>query len=399
MIDVILAAAELRQEPDLIAGASAAGVRVVRRCVDAVDLLAAAAVDTVVAVVVSAGLSRLSADVVGRLGPTRQVIGLAEDPLDSTALDGYGVRTVVPIAAVADETWRSIRTALAGSARAADEYGVWTTGVWSDDGAPAQRADVAGQVIIVWGPIGSPGRTTLAMGLSEAIAESGRRVCLVDADTYAPSIALTLGIAEDSGGLLGACRLAENGLLDESSVVAATRRIRGSWHVLAGIPAAKRWQELSPSALGRVWDCVRGAFGVTVIDIGFCIEDDPSPAAWVRRRNCAAVSALAAADHVVVVADASAMGAARLISAWPALTDATSLPTTIVRNRSDGRRSSAAWDDALRRFGVAASVRAVPADAKSLDFCWSRGRSLGERARRSPLRRSLNGLAAEVVSG
>ena len=45
MMDVLLAAPDLVQEPDLVVRAPAHGIRVLRRCVDAVDLLAAAAAD------------------------------------------------------------------------------------------------------------------------------------------------------------------------------------------------------------------------------------------------------------------------------------------------------------------------------------------------------------------
>ena len=406
MIDVILAVPQLRQEPDLVTSASGCGIRVLRRCVDAVDLLAAAAIDPDVLVVVSAGLPRLSSDVMSRLGARRRVVGLAVDPLDATALDGLGVRIVVPVDPNAAGTWRAVRDALlgVGSTGASNEQaasGVWTTGVWASAVAPDAQVPSTpgsdGTVLAVWGPMGAPGRTTVAIGIAEAIAATGRRVCLVDADTYAPSVGLVLGIADDSGGLVRACRQADNGLLDSTSIIGATRRVRGPWHVLTGVPRAERWSDLSPSALDRVWHSARGAFDVTVVDIGFCIEDDDSPAAWARRRNAAAVTALAQSDHLLAVADASALGAARLVAAWPALpTSASSV--TIVCNRASRRRPSG-WDEALSEFGVHARVHVLPSDVKSLDACWSRGRSLGEGARRSPLRKSLNALARELVSG
>ncbi|HAN70940.1 MAG TPA: hypothetical protein DCQ36_05050, partial [Actinobacteria bacterium] len=52
----------------------------------------------------------------------------------------------------------------------------------------------SGRLVAVWGPMGAPGRTTIAVGIAEALAERGARVCLIDADTYAPSVALALGL-------------------------------------------------------------------------------------------------------------------------------------------------------------------------------------------------------------
>lgn len=401
MIDLILAAPDLRHEPALVSSAAANGIRLLRRCVDAVDLLAAASVDTSVALVVSAGLPRLSADVVVRLGSTRCIVGLASDPLDAAMLDGLGIPHVLSVDESADGMWRAIRDAL--SARLTDETtvalsGVWTTGVWTEpDESPTVSAD--GLVIAVWGPMGAPGRTTVATALSEALAVGGRRVCLVDADTYAPSIGLALGMLDEFGGLVRACRQAENGMLDGASVTSVSRRVSGSWNVLTGVPRADRWPELTPSALDRVWQSLRAAFDVTVVDIGFCIEDDDSPAAWARRRNAAAVSALATADHALAVACATSAGAARLVAAWPEFSAAAvTAPVTVVRNRV-GRRQASGWTDALLEFGVSARVHAIPSDTKSVDACWSRGRSLGEGARRSPMRRSINGLARDLMSG
>lgn len=409
MIDVLLAVPDLRQEPELVTSASGCGMRVLRRCVDAVDLLAAAAIDVNVLVVVSAGLPRLSADVLGRLGTARRIVGLAGDPLDATALDGLGVRLVVPVGASAAATWQSARAVVLGVAPGdrigpISPSGVWRTGVWAApagrDGPAPDEPATEGRLIAVWGPMGSPGRTTVAIGLAEAAAASGHRACLVDADTYAPSVGLALGMVEDGGGIVRACRQADNGLLDPTSIIAATRRVRGPWHVLTGLTRSDQWAELSPAALDRVWQSARAAFDVTVVDVGFCIEDDDSPAAWGRRRNAAAVTALANADRLVAVADASSLGAARLVAAWPTIAAVTAdSPVTIVRNRSGRRHQPSGWDEALTEFGVHAPVHALPADAKSLDACWSRGRSLGEGARRSPLRRSLNGLATELMSG
>lgn len=400
MIDLILAAPDLRDEPALVSSAPGNGVHLLRRCVDAVDLLAAAAVDASVAVVVSAGLPRLSADVVSRLGPSRRLVGLAADPLEASMLDGLGVSTVLAVQDDADTLWRAIRSAVDGAPGVTPvaASGVFPTGLWGESEEPADEG-ASGVVIPVWGPMGAPGRTTVAVALSEALADAGRRVCLVDADTYAPSIGLALGMVDELGGLLRACRQADNGMLDVVTVMPMTRRIRGDWHVLTGIPRSARWSELTPPALDRVWQSLRTAFDVVVVDVGFCLEDDDSSAAWARRRNAATLSALAASDHALAVASATSAGAARLVAAWPEFSSAVlASSVTVVRNRVE-RGATPGWTEAVLEVGVTARVHAVPSDAKAVDACWSRGRSLAEGARRSRMRRSISGLARQVVSG
>ncbi len=394
MIDVLLAVPDLPQEQELVTEATARGLRIVRRCVDSVDLLAAAAAAPLAVAVVSAGLPRLSGDAAARITAGREgrLVGLADDEVSLERLRGLGIRTVArcgPSAAATATLLAGLMTGAVENPRR-DEEGVWPTGCWPGGGAPSG----GGRVIAVWGPMGAPGRTTVAIGIAEALAEEGRSVCLVDADTYAPGIALALGVVEEAGGLTAACRQADHGSLTPSSLLSCARRVRGTWHVLVGLPRPERWTDLRATALERVWDTCRESFDVTVIDVGFCLEDDDGPGAWARRRNAGALTAMAAADHVIAVADGGPEGAARLITAWPLVRVwHDPRPLTIVRNRArgDGR----AWSAALKAIGVSAPIRSVPSDPKALAGCWARGRSLGEGARRSRIRRALGVVAAE----
>ena len=405
MIPLLLAVPELPQEQGLVSAAGDAGLHVMRRCVDGADLLAAAATVSSAAVIVSAGLPRLSADLVERLAApadgsgARRIIGLAASEADARRLSSVGIASVVRLGPTAEATLRALAAGLSDADQATGA-GVWSTGCWEPDPPAPASPEVRppGRIIAVWGAIGSPGRTTVASGVAEALAESGQRVCLVDADTYAPAITLALGIVEESSGLVVACRHADNGSLTDTVLRGCARQVRGTWCILGGLPSAEQWPDLRPAALERVWEACRTTFDVTVVDIGFCLEDDDAAGAWTRRRNGAALSALAAADHVLAVADAGVVGAARVASAWPALRARTGgIGVTLVRNRARG--SDRAWREALASCGVAAPVHPVPADPRALAACWRDGRSLGEGARRSRIRAAMQGLAAIAVSG
>jgi Flp pilus assembly CpaE family ATPase len=174
--------------------------------------------------------------------------------------------------------------------------------------------------------------------------------------------------------------------------------MRPGWVVLGGLPRPDRWPDLRAGALDRVWAACRESFDVTVVDVGFCLEDDESAGPWSRRRNAAALTALAAADQVVAVADASAPGAARVAHAWPDLVNqAPTARLALVRNRAAGH--GRAWSEAVQSAGLPAPVRSVPRDDRALASCWARGRSLGEGARRSRIRRAVRELAIELVTG
>jgi MinD-like ATPase involved in chromosome partitioning or flagellar assembly len=416
VIGVLLAIPGIRQEPDLVVSAPAAGFRVIRRCVDAVDLFAAAAADPESPIIVSVGLPRLGADVIERLstGAGRTVVGIAGCDDDLSRLHDLGVLAVVRAGPIAEATWRAVAALLAGSTTSSSAgavpAGVWATGCW--DGAtasldpPVAPAAPLGRLVAVWGPAGAPGRTTVAIGVAEALSDDGHRSCIVDADTYGPAVAMALGVVEDASGLVVACRHADAGPLAASTLLGVSRRIRGDLHLLGGLSRPDRWPDLRQGALDRVWQACREAFDVTVIDVGFCVEDDetagPSGSPWGRRRNAAALSALGACDHVIVVADSSPLGAARLAGAWPAIDAlAPGAGRIVVQNRTRGRRRERrqSWADGVREAGITAPVLCLSSDAEALQTCWANGRTLAEGARRSPMRRSFAALAAEVVSG
>lgn len=423
MTTVILALAGLGNEPDLVRAAQSTGLDVVRRCVDAADLLGAAAGDPACPVVIAATLPRLAPDVVSRLGD-RVVVGVSADGLGVDRLSRMGVGTVLATAPTAHATMQQVADVCsaavlsAASARtpvnenSPDDEPAQpvsaspsrVTAVVEAASGPAPGASARGgsaTMVAVWGPMGAPGRTTVAVGMAEALADAGARVCLIDADTYGPSITMALGLVEETSGLASACRSAEAGTLRPSGLASLTMACDasadGRWRVLGGIDHPDRWVDCRPVALDRVWSAAREAFDVIVVDIGFCLEVDSSPAAWGRQRNAAAVSALTSADHVIAVGDASPVGAVRLLTGMDQVAQsAPGTAVTIVRNRASGNGRD--WRDLVgERTGVHRMVD-VPADAAAVQRCWDTGRSLGEGARRSRVRRAMATVAASVVS-
>lgn len=435
MTEVLVALSGLPDEPELVRAADPVGLRVVRRCVDAVDLLAAAALAEGCPVVVSATLPRLTPDVVARLGD-RPIVGVAADALGEQRLRRLGIDPVIMVAPAAQTTMQQVADVCAAAGRSSGPVegppgdgipvlpdpcdGPRTDKTPSPAAAPTRestRTPVAdltpptpldtapgptGCIVAVWGPQGAPGRTTVALGMSECLAREGRRVCLVDADTYGPSIALALGLIEDTSGLLVAARHAEAGSLSARTLASLTMSVpvpgRGHWRVLGGLPGADRWRELRRPALDRIWDPARDAFDVTVVDVGFCLESDDEAGAWARERNAAALSALSQADHVVAVGDSSVLGAARLATALMRMRAvAPQASVSVLRNRARG--SAAPWREAIAPLLPDAPVLDLPEDSRALSACWEQGRSLGEGARRSRIRRAMEQVATTAVSG
>jgi hypothetical protein len=88
-------------------------------------------------------------------------------------------------------------------------------------------------------------------------------------------MAQTLGFLDDSPGLAWAARLAGRGELDAPRLWTATRRAAaGGPRVLTGLPRAELWTEVRPGTWESLLELFRQAFPLTVVDAGFCLEED-----------------------------------------------------------------------------------------------------------------------------
>ena len=99
------------------------------------------------------------------------------------------------------------------------------------------QALIAGGSICVWGPTGSPGKSTLALNLACELASSGKQVLLIDLDTYSASIGTLIGVAEPGPGVAAAARLARSDELRPGKV--CFERIRSKGGKLFAIAAAE----------------------------------------------------------------------------------------------------------------------------------------------------------------
>jgi MinD-like ATPase involved in chromosome partitioning or flagellar assembly len=354
------------------------GATVVRRCLDAVELRSVAGAGQADVVIVDLALRGLDRDVVTELhAQGLRVVGTASNPVEST---GWGVDAVVP------QDADLVCSALRG-------------GTQRPLPVPRPPGD-DGQVVVVWGPVGSPGRTMVAVTLADELSRLGVETLLVDADTYGPSVAQQLGLLDDASGLAAVCRLASQNRLDAAAVVGSAVSLRTGLRVLTGLPRADRWDELRPSALDSVWQLSRDIAAVTVVDVGFCLEHDDLT--WfepgIPSRNQAAVATLGAADIVVGVGSSDAVGLVRYLRA---VGDARALAPTAriehVVNRMPAARESRAEVRALVAGHLPdESVRYLATDASSLASAMRSGRTLAEVSPRSALRRELVALAEEV---
>ncbi|MEY4559285.1 MAG: hypothetical protein RLZ82_300, partial [Actinomycetota bacterium] len=103
------------------------------------------------------------------------------------------------------------------------------------------------KLISIWSAAGSPGRTTIALALAAELAEGGKNVFLLDADTHAPSIELLLGLVDHPAGLAAACRLVGQERFDFEQLQRLSTRVAvggGELTVMTGLSSENRWAEV-----------------------------------------------------------------------------------------------------------------------------------------------------------
>jgi Flp pilus assembly CpaE family ATPase len=392
---------------------SGSGVEVVRRCVDIADLLAAAAAGHGRAVLLSADLRQLDREVVRRLGASGvAVVGVApaEDDQGEIRLRQLGVPRVVSADGSNAEIVDAVSAAVEGLVDPASANGAGTTsdlpalGEVGPTGRETSAEVGLGRIFAIWGPTGSPGRTTLAVNIAAEISMLGRATLLADADTYGGAVAQVLGLLDEAPGLAGAARAANNGQLDLASLARHARQVTPQLRVLTGITRTERWPEVRPASLEVVWALARGLAEVTVVDCGFSLEQDEELSfdTAAPRRNGATLTTLEQADVVVAVSAADPVGLQRFVRGMSDLRGAVpGADVRVVVNRLRasvvGPQPEAQVRAALQRHAGVPHVTFVPDDAAAADAALMRGQMLAEAAANSPMRRAIAQLAAELI--
>ena len=376
-------------------------LQVTRRCADVTELLAAAEAGLGRVAVASGDLEHLDREAVDALhaaGVLLVGLAAADAPWSSERLRGAGADDVV--AEPDDDTGAeavlaAVLRALAATPAAREPVAP----------PPASRPSAQGRVVAVWGPTGAPGRTTVAVNAAAELAATGASVLLADADTYGGSVAQVVGLLDEAPGLAAAVRQAGLGLLDVTTLARLAPVLAPDLRILSGTSRADRWPELSSSALETVWRVARDLARWTVVDVGFCLEQDELLSYDTRapQRNAAAVRTLETADVVVVVGAGDPVGIQRLVRGLTELTDLGLGATRLVvvnrvRASVAGPRPADAVAQALARYAGVVDAVLVPEDRAATDTALLEARTLREVAPGSPARRAIAEAASRVAA-
>ena len=251
-------------------------------------------------------------------------------------------------------------------------------------------------MVAVWGPVGGPGRSTIAVNLAAEAAAAGRETVLVDADTYGPAQSQMLGVLDEAPGLVAAARAHVRGTLDEETMDSLLPQVQPRLRLLSGIGVPGRWAELRRSALDGVWSALARRGGLVIADVAAVLEEDEelSYDTAAPQRNAAAISVLEAADAVIAVVSADPVSITRLLRDHSRLKELGVTELHVVVNRVGPPVPGERLRELIGSRLPLASLNLLPDDPAACRAAAWDGALLAESAARSALRRGLRDLAA-----
>ncbi|MEO8219385.1 MAG: chromosome partitioning protein [Specibacter sp.] len=263
-------------------------------------------------------------------------------------------------------------------------------------------------LVAVWGPTGSPGRTTVAINLAAEQAASGRSVMLIDADSFGASIAAALGLLDESASFAQACRVADQGQLNVAQLSRISTQVvfsGGAFSLLTGLTRPDRWPELRAAAVQRVLLLAKEMADLVIVDCGFSLESDEelSYDTVAPRRNAATLMVLSQADIIYALGSSDPVGIPRLIRGLAELAQHcpgadVRVVVNKVRRRAVGGAPERALAQAWERFGPPLPIKHfLPWEPELTDKALLEGRLLQEIAPDAPLRKAIRDISCAAV--
>lgn len=392
MIDVVLCASgsdEVRIVHDL-AQAKSRTTRVVRRCADLAETMAVIAAGIGDVVLIDVSVRGLGRESLATLMREAAVVGLrSEDAPEQTSL---GLRHLLPSSAPIDEILSTLDAAVSPEEREQ---------TWVQD-PEIDESEETGRLLVVWGPGGAPGRSTIAANLAAEAALSGEQTVLVDADTHGPALSQMLGVLDETPGLVAACRAHDRDTLDAESLEALLPSAQPRLRLLSGIGVPARWSEVRRTSMDGLWQALSRRGDLVIADVGAVLEEDEelSYDTAAPQRNAATISALESADAVVAVVAADPVSITRLLRDHSRLEELGVHELHVIVNRVGSPIPGDRVRELITSRIQVASVHLLPDDPIACRTAAWDGALLSESAPRSALRRGLRDIAAsEMVLG
>lgn len=354
---VLLAVGDPERERLLRDALSASGLTVAGRCLDGASLADRAGSFDYDVALASSALHRLSPATLTAIRESRLPVVLLVPPTD---LDRYSdLAHLMPADSGAAEVATAVQEAWARGASYAPHRSRSRGTV--DGPGEMERIDTAkGRVIAVVSGKGAPGVTTVAIGLSAALAESQNTCVLVDADLRGGNVAAYLDL-DPRRGLVGLPYAPFESLgarIEEELQEAA------GFSVLAGIERSYSRSKISADLVLTLMPILKSRFDYVVVDAGEALS-------WMSARATEAVLRSAKSGLLVTRND--------LISIWNAraclhhLRQGLGLDSERVQVVINGRGGHSGYDAGAVQAALSAPVlTTLPEDRRAVNMAIER---------------------------
>jgi len=266
-------------------------------------------------------------------------------------------------------------------------------------------------VLAIWGPAGSPGKSTIAINLASELTLAGEKVLLIDLDTLAPSLALGLGLVDTPAGLSACLRLAEQNRLSLEEFNRLTLSIalgRNELRFMSGLSSPHRWPEVTAERFEKLLQDLNGVVDHVVLDLAQAtsfksnLVHPSNMNSMDFNRDTLLQSVLSKAGKVVLVSGSDPIAAQRFLLAREFLSelDSTIDPFVVVNRFRTGALGNRAKDELEQTYLSLAKLRVdvfIPEDRDNLDKAMLNGLPLALLKRSSPARVAIAELAKQLL--
>lgn len=343
---IVVAVGNPERERLLLGALADGGLTVAGRCLDGPSLVEQARATGVGAAIASTDLHRLTRDALLAVQEARVPLLLLVAPDEVRKFEGLAY--LLPIGSDGPEVVAAVQEAV----RRGVVSGHAPREAPPGDGPMAEGRGDGCEVIALVSGKGAPGTTTVAIGLAGAIAETGKRVLLVDGDLRGGSVGPYLDL-DPRRGLVG-LTVGNSG---EPPDLVSELQDGPSFSVLAGIERPEMREQLAAEHIPTAVRAAGRGFDAVVIDAGETIAGRASPAANAF---------LGLAGRVLVVTTADLIGLWNARSCLRYLAASPGIPSeavSVVINRRVGREHHGALE-VERALGVPV-LAMIPEDSRA----------------------------------
>lgn len=250
------------------------------------------------------------------------------------------------------------------------------------------------QVFAIWGPHGSPGKSTLALNLAYELSQT-KNTILIDLDMVAPAQSLLLSINEPTAGLTAVARLIRQGRLSSEELQRLSLHIRhksSRLRFLPGLPNPTRWNEITEDTVAQLLRIAKLDFECIVLDLSSSLEDNLITSQSPTNRNGATRAAIEQASTVVTVIKNSKLSLQNYANQFVELENLNKNRMLVI-NLAENDKLPAV----IKQLTKETVVQKIPADESSLLLAESQGLPLAITRRKSPARIAILNLTHRLL--